>query len=190
MKHSSNVVSLFLVDQSGQFLHSLSLVQCSEHVYRVHASQYISSIRLFDTSFAKVIAVMAHNPSLFFLGFARISLRALTFEHPLAQRLQRRQAVEKNVARLTEIFKQTSCDRGKEKNAIIAVFSPHNLTRTLPKTIDSTIECAIEVPFLPVPSVDCLHGLHRVLAARKIFDEEDDWWLVRLYSFSTSKLRA
>ncbi len=41
------------------------------------------------------------------------------------------------------------------------------------------------IPFLRLASIDCLHGLHRVAAARSYLDENDQWWTVRLYSHGT-----
>ena len=40
------------------------------------------------------------------------------------------------------------------------------------------------IPFLQDLNLNCLHGLHRILAAKDFLDEDDQWWTVKLFSNS------
>ncbi|KAG9382793.1 repeatdomain containing protein [Pyrenophora tritici-repentis] len=44
-----------------------------------------------------------------------------------------------------------------------------------------------DAPALRPKNVHCLSGMHRIEAARRFLDENDKWWIVRLFSHNTPK---
>lgn len=118
-------------------------------------------------------------------GLAQIDLAALDFDFSLQQ--GHRQPSDKIVSALEKKFKLAGCHRRDPQNYISALIDEDAL-RTAPTAAGSE-EAALAprddnptIPYLPVERVDCLHGLHRVLAARRHLPEDDRWWIVRLYS--------
>ena len=119
-----------------------------------------------------------------FLGIARVELSSLSFDHTL--NVCHRETSPKAIKRLKQIFKTQGCRRYQDENFLNGIVSHEaldhalaevGLTQTrLTRKEDGTI------PLVPVLSVGCLHGLHRVRAAEHFLDEDDQWWVVRLYA--------
>ena len=119
-----------------------------------------------------------------YVGLARVNLNSLSFD--LALHHAHRERSEKAVARLLRIYELEGCRRLDHCNYISGNVSASSLNQALqssavqrgqlPERGDRTI------PRLNINKVDCLHGLHRILAAERFLTEEDDrWWTVRLY---------
>lgn len=87
-----------------------------------------------------------------------------------------RQFNEKNVTTLLDFFRSEGCLRLDPEHYVPALISRSAVPRGL--------HPGGEPPrFNPEHPVVCLHGRHRLEAARKIFTgDEDRWWVVDLYS--------
>ncbi len=118
------------------------------------------------------------------VGVARINLSALNFDHSL--RHNHRELSDKVVERLRKIFTTEGCLRLDDENHISAVVDSGVLATAL-----SVAGLGMEslrrgddgfIPHLIISSVKCLHGLHRIAAAKAHLDDNDQWWAVRLYS--------
>lgn len=121
-----------------------------------------------------------------FRGVAKVDLKALNFEHPLARKYHRGPS-KKKVTVLKKVFKRTSCDRLTEEHFIKAIVDDDALADALRvSSIDENTlrqkEDTTKIPYLPIAQVDCLDGLHRIRAAEQILDPNDQWWTVKLYS--------
>ena len=87
-------------------------------------------------------------------------------------------------------FELEGCDRLDDETFIPATVDD-NLLRTAIHN-SGLVEAVIRNPegcisSLKISRVDCLHGLHRVLAAERHLDEKDHWWVVKLYSKGKSR---
>ena len=117
-------------------------------------------------------------------GTARVGLEALHFQWGEQRELSR-----KNVERLKEMFRRIDdVDRLEPRNHIPAVVEQSDLDRaTLASAISA--ETLLNNPgndpptlkFPPLFRLTCLHGRHRVQAAREILAPADAWWTVDLY---------
>lgn len=105
----------------------------------------------------------------YFLGTARIRLEHLRFESGV------RDYDEKNVARLINVFKLEKCQREAPKNRIPAIISSTMLGEW------QRSEQPTELLLSSADTILCLHGKHRVIAAREFLLERDQWWIVSLY---------
>ena len=84
---------------------------------------------------------------------------------------------EKNIERLVEIFKREGCLRSKKEHFAQVLIDPNQLAKV---EIISFLENSQFTIMFPPKSLECIHGWHRLLAARKLpFDEH--WWPVDLY---------
>lgn len=118
-----------------------------------------------------------------FLGVARLPLTTLNFEHELFKR-QHRPVSEKIVDRLRAIFRREGCLRSQSQNWIDALVDPRRLRSALARnglTQDELRPEAEEIPLLDLGPVECLQGVHRILAAADVLNQNDRWWTVRLY---------
>ncbi|XTI84252.1 hypothetical protein V2W45_1465362 [Cenococcum geophilum] len=106
---------------------------------------------------SKLAILRARN----YLGIAKIKLGALNFDHPLIRK-KHRLLSKKNVRRLRNVFKRVGYKRLEKEKFINA---EGNL-----------------IPFVNLRSVDCLRGLYRIKAAKEFLDDNDQWWIVRLFS--------
>ncbi len=128
----------------------------------------------------------AYNHELCFHGFARVELPVLKFGTSTDSG-SHRPVSERNVSRLVRIFKTEGCHRSDPNNFIKAVVDANVLLRLSESQQQGTIskeqpEHWSARPLLPVSSVECLDGLHRVKAADQFLDNNDKWWVVALYS--------
>ena len=118
-----------------------------------------------------------------FRGTARVKLEQLEFKWSEARELSR-----ENVDRLKEIFRTESVRRLEPRNHIPAVVDHSHLDAAL-KASDVAGEILLnnpesgppELQFPPRYRVTCLHGGHRIQAAREFLPAVDAWWTVDFY---------
>jgi hypothetical protein len=123
------------------------------------------------------------------VGIVNVDLSALAFpwgreEDPLI------------VDGLIELFRNNSkgCDRNTEENYIPAIISEAELNTILgtngltQEDLQRTVSVASYRPKIVVSNFDlnCVHGKHRIKAAREVLCSTDAWWTVKLFSFDTS----
>jgi hypothetical protein len=134
------------------------------------------------------VQVQCAMKSEFFIGIARIHLDKLSFHDALSK--QHRAESEKATARLLSVFQLEGCQRLEENNFIDALISEGRLDSALAtagvtreqfrgEAILRTADEALELH--PEHDIQCLNGLHRILAAKKFLDNNDQWWTVKLY---------
>lgn len=127
---------------------------------------------------------LCHDESLRFCGIARVDLDTLNFENASSE--GRRETSARNVARLVNIFRIEGCKRSEAGNFVKAKVNQHQLDAALASQNLSLPQQPPEdwraYPILKLRSVDCLNGLHRLLAARLYLNENDQWWIARLYT--------
>lgn len=116
-------------------------------------------------------------------GTARVRLENLHFEWNEPRELSR-----KNVERLKEVFRLENVRRLEPRNHIPAVLDQANLDEAL-QASEILAEQLMTNPhndppvlkFRPHRRLTCLHGRHRIQAAREILPPTDAWWTVDLY---------
>ncbi|KAH0563187.1 hypothetical protein GP486_002246 [Trichoglossum hirsutum] len=122
-------------------------------------------------------------------GTASIGLEVLCFRPDL-----RRDLDQNNVERLRRSFRTAGCNPLPLKNHIPAVINEDDLNTALitsgcsaQRLVDHTQSEYPELEFPPGYQLECLHGKHRVQAARGIFPPGQGRWIVDLYSSDISK---
>lgn len=127
---------------------------------------------------------LSHEASLKFCCLARVELDALNFEHALFG--EHREPLAENVTHLIRVFRVEGCKRLEEGNFVEAQVNRRDLDAALASENLTLPQHPPEdwrkFPFLRLRSIDCLNGLHRVLAARKFLNKNDRWWIARLYT--------
>ncbi|CCD42643.1 hypothetical protein BofuT4_P074450.1 [Botrytis cinerea T4] len=116
-------------------------------------------------------------------GIAWVRLENLNF--PLKDS---RELDSKNVERLKELFQKDTIRRLDSKNRIPAEIDEVDLNEAI-RISNTSAESLMHSrddnpPFLKLPpnyQLTCLHGRHRILAAREILPSIDSWWTVDLY---------
>ena len=119
-------------------------------------------------------------------GVVKVALDGLDFNHPLAIG-KHRELSEQNVQRLERIFERNGCLRLQEENVINAIVHDEELRSLLSSSAQTAeqlrqIVWARDAPALDLRHLRCLSGLHRVEAAKRHLNENDKWWIVRLFS--------
>lgn len=120
-----------------------------------------------------------------FCGSIKCPIRRLRYE---SINVDPRQLDFKNVARLVGVFKLEGCRRLESQNHVPALISRaalHTLLEHIPRGQSSLdLKDKDGVPFLVDPPNDltCLHGRHRIEAAKKYLHPDDKWWVVDLYA--------
>lgn len=116
-------------------------------------------------------------------GTARISLEHLHFPHPC------RQVDYRIIYQLKRDFEGEGCIKDDPNNRVPAVIDDEILNAGLEKlqiSIDTfTATSKNKPPLLQLGRdvrLECLHGKHRILAAKDFLDVPDRWWMVDLYS--------
>lgn len=108
--------------------------------------------------------------SQYFLGYARVPLKNITF---------RKEPDKKNIERLLRIFNsKEGCKRNLEKH-----FATGRVLET--KFSGELAQCAYSVIPICNVAVECLEGTHRLNAAAYFYQftpPENQWWPVRLFS--------
>ena len=117
-----------------------------------------------------------------FLGSVKYSLKHLvedTTANP-------RQTDQKNIKRLLNIYRLEGCLRLELENHVPAVVSHDQYQRivaTLPKGELQLRDLYEEPPQANLAEdLVCLHGKHRLQAARRFLGLGDKWWIVDLYT--------
>ncbi|KAG9241126.1 hypothetical protein BJ878DRAFT_558879 [Calycina marina] len=114
-------------------------------------------------------------------GTARIKLEVLHFPQNEPRELDR-----KNVERLKGYFKKGQCHR-VGRNHIPAVIDQSQLSEVLRdsnvsvKTLLSNTDPHAMLRFPAGSQLQCLHGRHRIQAAREFLTPRESWWTVDLY---------
>lgn len=109
-------------------------------------------------------------------GLARVSLGDLQFDgnHTI---------FSQNVNRLNKIFQIEGCQRSDERNYIDVVVTDDQIRGARPECLqDAPPETWQSSPVLGIGPLRCLTGRHRVRAAQKYLDANDQWWVARVYS--------
>lgn len=116
-------------------------------------------------------------------GTARIRLENLYFEWGEARELSR-----KNVERLKQVFRTENVHRLEPRNHIPAVVHEGDLVSAIQASKISAETLLSnpdgDLPMLKFPQhykLTCLHGGHRIQAARETLPPTDAWWTVDLY---------
>jgi hypothetical protein len=120
-------------------------------------------------------------------GIARLPLHALRFENGTVLEKHRNLSHE-NVVRLERIYGQVGCARLQEENVINAIVEDGDLVAALSThgmSLDDmrNLRWPQDAPILHLENVQCLSGMHRIEAARRFLNENDKWWIVRLFSY-------
>jgi len=135
----------------------------------------------------------------FFRGCAKIKLSSLTYDQfaPFARQLD-----PLNVSRLVKDFKEHGCFPLDPENRASALISENNFKSALQLSNLASLHERQEPPWLELPEgakVELLTGYHRIVAASKIVEAEEEeeapagdsslglysgekWWVVNLYS--------
>ncbi|TVY13719.1 hypothetical protein LARI1_G009020, partial [Lachnellula arida] len=126
-------------------------------------------------------------------GTARVRLEVLHFQWD-----ELRETSRKNVERLKEVFRTDEIRRLEPRNHIPAVVNQSDLDNAI-QASEISAETLLrnpdnDPPLLTFPAhhrLTCLHGRHRVQAARETLPPTDAWWTVDLYVADTnSELRT
>ncbi|KYG41239.1 hypothetical protein M433DRAFT_76237 [Acidomyces richmondensis BFW] len=112
-----------------------------------------------------------------FQGFAKLNLAAFDFAR--ASAVGHRDVDNRNVARLVNIFQLEGCKREESDNIVDALIDASEQRIDLPQYLPN--DCK-DIPTISFNTVQCLNGLHRLLAARQHLDANDQWWIARLFS--------
>jgi hypothetical protein len=116
-----------------------------------------------------------------FKGTARVSITHLDFPHPT------RQIDEKIIRQLVRDFEGEGCIREEPSHRIPAVIDDSVLEEALekiPLTAEAFKAKVDNPPFLNLRNgvkLECLHGQHRVLAAKEHLGASQWWWIVDIY---------
>lgn len=125
-----------------------------------------------------------------FAGCAKVQFKHLTFDvnhsQPTILALD-----PKNVERLIQVFKLEGCLRLDIAHHIPAIVNAQTLRESLyqSQVPENTLHGRQNPPALRFPDntyLLCLHGKHRIAAAREILLPGDTWWTVDLYLDSQS----
>ena len=116
-----------------------------------------------------------------FKGAARVMIEHLEFPHPI------RQIDKKTIRQLVRDFDGEGCIR-EEPSHRIPVIMDNSILRAALEKISLTAETfrasADHPPILELGGdvkVECLHGQHRVLAAKEHLPASQRWWVVEVY---------
>jgi hypothetical protein len=118
-------------------------------------------------------------------GTARINLDVLQFRWDLLCK-----ADKKHVEHLERCFEKEGCHRLPCRNHVAAIINHSSLDAAMRKSgvnvltnIDEATANATysKLVFPDGFQLECLNGLHRILAGRKFLSPKDKWWVVDLY---------
>lgn len=118
-----------------------------------------------------------------FKGSAEVKLKHLAFDLKAVREID-----PKNVARLKSIFRLESCSRLDPQHHIPALLSLQDLeiaagiSHVSIESLSSPVENRfVQLNFPEGYQLQCLHGRHRIQAAKEHLKMEDAWWVVDLY---------
>ena len=121
-----------------------------------------------------------------FRGSAKIHLKHLKCEN-VAKEDQRLFLDPKNVARLVQIYKLEGCLRLDIEHHVPAIIKESELQKSLSISNVDGVDLLKrgsppELEFSDDVTLICLHGRHRLEAAKEFLLPGDRWWIVDLYS--------
>ena len=126
-----------------------------------------------------------------FRGRAKIKLSNLSFVRDKNTSLE---LSAKNVSRLVAVFSTQGCLRLDEENYIPACISGQALNSALERSRlqSEQLSAPYDPPFLDLGDyrLICLHGRHRIEAAKLFLGPFDEWWVVDLYDDSMLQLSS
>jgi hypothetical protein len=127
-----------------------------------------------------------------FLGIVRVDLDHLSFRNALEPGETHRKESAKGVARMLGIFRLEGCIREHDRNFIEGDITDERLDDALAE-VGISKQALVDrsrVPLRRIDSVPYLHlrhpiecndGLHRISAAKEFLDNNDRWWIVKLF---------
>jgi hypothetical protein len=123
-------------------------------------------------------------------GTAQVRLEVLSFRWD-----QPRELDLKHVGHLVECFRKDTCRRLPARNHISAVIERAHLDAAVQASRISYADLLSKQPdgyaelvFPDGYQLHCLHGRHRIQAAREFLLPKDHWWTVDLYLAGRSKI--
>ena len=131
---------------------------------------------------------LEEDRKLSFYGSARVDLDALAFE-----RSPECQISQPNIQRLFSAFEKAGCLRLHPQYHVPAVITKEQLDGAL-TSAESPADALLskdpeQWPLLTFPDdyrVQCLHGRHRIEAAKRFLSISDRWWVVDFYTSGQS----
>lgn len=109
-----------------------------------------------------------------FKGFVRIGLSNIEF-------CTARDLNEDNVKRLEGIFELVGCQRDDPANAIPVILGSDCVADVAcHERVESSYTSPSRLPFVTT-KVICLHGKHRIHAARRFLPAPDQWWVAKVF---------
>ena len=126
-----------------------------------------------------------------FHGSAKIHIKHFVFRQINSQLPTDLTLDPRNIERLTRIFKLEGCLRLDLEHHVPAVISDESLANSLRQSgvRVGDLRKRGSPPMLALPenfNLVCLHGKHRIAAAKKILLPGNKWWTVDLYSDGSS----
>ena len=118
------------------------------------------------------------------VGTVRVPFSALSFNS------EPRQISRSNVRRLVSVFETEGCLRHDRENVLPAIIDDSALAAALQASSTSAEALRLQHDTVPPQQLTippphrilCLHGQHRILAAKEYLGNENDWWWnVELY---------
>lgn len=113
-----------------------------------------------------------------FRGYIVLSLAQIDFDSG-------RELQPDIVRRLRERFALQGCQRHNTENAIPAIVEPELLRDSYLSigvaSIPLSVSHAIALGVVSCDPVVCLHGKHRIHAARSLLFRDDAWWVVKVF---------
>jgi len=118
------------------------------------------------------------NKQSHFRGSAKVSLNNLQFDE-LTRRLE-----SKNVARLVRIFQYEGCLRLEREHHVPVIIDEVQLSYMCQQSgvePGSLLTDALVILNCENITLRCLHGQHRIAAAKEFLEPGDKWWIVDIY---------
>ena len=112
------------------------------------------------------------NQSRAFCGFIKCPIRRLRYK---SITIDPRQLDLKNVARILGVFNLEGCRRLELQNHIPALISQTVLNALLKRVPGGRLEDEVPIPVDPKHDFKCLHGRHRIEAAKQYLYLDDKW---------------
>ncbi|OJJ51872.1 hypothetical protein ASPSYDRAFT_110874, partial [Aspergillus sydowii CBS 593.65] len=136
---------------------------------------------------------LAQERSLKYLGTAKVYINQIA-PHPSISR----ELDPQNVERLSEVFSRDGCRRLDIRNHVTAVVSRQHLAVALqtagvtPHSLKTSPPDRYPLLEFPMGKIQCLHGQHRLRAAKEQLPPGEQWWTSDLYldDISASLLTA